>query len=505
MKETHKNNLYPLILGFGTFIFIFLFFSQMHPVYPYDADDWTYLYNTRSLYPSTNYYNPSRILPEILMPISGQIAMSIVYPFVKDISISICITTSILLAIVVTLYVLSFYRMLRKETKISASVNFLLSILFLLFHFLFFRSDYSDNQHLFYSFDLCCHYNYTIPNILAGSLVFLFISDKFEYFNFHRRAIIQGTILLAIFLIVFSHVFSSIILTAYLGSLIIVRALKTIRQKEKISDFFHRYILHFIGITLWLIALCFEAFGNRADAVAEIANMTFFEALKTATGNYLTMIPGQTNVTILFYITTVVIFSYWTIIKQRELRKWTESMNIILCSAMISSIYLVLMAAKSYPYYLLRAMTIFAVPFFIILFISLCSARLLSTYPKWRAVLPALLLFIYCEIQCRENTFQDVQTLNIKQQVQGTYRIPPLSILQQNNTNIKKIIDASQLGIEEMTLVVPHFEQEDNWPLSYYYGKRLSRFLSKYGLLENDIEVNTDFPKSSSSLTIDAE
>jgi hypothetical protein len=51
----------------AVFVFMFVFFYNIHPLVILDADDWTYVSYSRMALPSARYWNPSRILPELLM------------------------------------------------------------------------------------------------------------------------------------------------------------------------------------------------------------------------------------------------------------------------------------------------------------------------------------------------------------------------------------------------------------------------------------------------------
>ena len=49
------------LLVFG---FLFMFFTQVHPLVIYDGDDWRYIAYTRQALPSWNEWNPSRVFAE---------------------------------------------------------------------------------------------------------------------------------------------------------------------------------------------------------------------------------------------------------------------------------------------------------------------------------------------------------------------------------------------------------------------------------------------------------
>lgn len=52
----------------GVFGFLFVWFTQIHPLVVYDADDWTYLAYVRSATPIWGDWNPAKVFPETVMP-----------------------------------------------------------------------------------------------------------------------------------------------------------------------------------------------------------------------------------------------------------------------------------------------------------------------------------------------------------------------------------------------------------------------------------------------------
>lgn len=491
MTEFLKRNRYSILLGLSIFFFIIIFFIQVHPIYPYDADDWTYLYRWRDAYPSIYQYNPTRLLPEILTPICGELAMVLVYPIVGDITISVCILTSFVLATIITCYILLFFRMLQKTFLLKPSDCLLLSLLFFAFHFFLFAKYNGENQHLFYSFDLCCHYNYTIPNILASCYVLLFITNKYEYYSLKNQYLKQGVFLLGIYLVIFSHLFESIILIAYLGVLLLFELPAVLKKKEKIGELLLRYRLHISIIFIWLIALCFEANGRRAQDVEDISRQPFVEAIIDSSKKLIAVLVQQSNpfANVLLLIIFIV-FGILFYKRRKEGNSFYQLFIVTIITAFVCCFYVILMAAKSYPYYILRLMTIYSVPFFILLAGFTCLAGIIHRKRWIISTIPYLLLLICCKMEHRGDTFQDVQTLLIKQNVQGIYKVTPDEILIQNNTIINTIIDADRRGEKEVSINVPKYDHVDNWPLAFYYGKRLGEFLYKYGIIDNRITVN---------------
>lgn len=491
MKQYITTHRYPISLGIGVFFLIYIFFAIVHPIYPYDLDDWKIMLRVRELYPSIYEWNPTRVLPEVLMPRCGEFAMAVVYPLVGDITLSICYVTALLLSILITTYILFFYQYIRKKASLSCATSVLLSLIFLAFHFLIFRTQERENQHLFYSYDLTDHYFYTIPNILGSILVMIFMTQSGEFFHFGSSVVKKGFFLLSVYLLVFSNLFDSIILSSFLASLLLIRVIRARKENKTWKEIFKQYRLHIAIIALWLVAIGFEPFGGNAQEITT-QTQSVSDALMASARNMKHVLLFQTNTvaktSILLAITLFLVLSF----KNKEKFEERETLYVLLLSSVVCTVFLVLLGAMSFPYYLLRVMSIYAVPFFIILCGFYCLAKLVKAFPKISIILPFALLFFLCNIERRGKTFQDVQTFLIPNEQQLCYQIPPAEILKQNRNNIETLITANKKGQDTLTLFVPKFKQDGNWPMSWSYGRNLSRFLLRYHLVTDKMEVKLE-------------
>ena len=51
------------------FLLFFVFFSQCHPLVPFDSDDWINMGIARRAYPTLAYWNPTKVFPECFEPL----------------------------------------------------------------------------------------------------------------------------------------------------------------------------------------------------------------------------------------------------------------------------------------------------------------------------------------------------------------------------------------------------------------------------------------------------
>lgn len=90
------------------FISMFIFFTAVHPLCIYDSDDWRYIAYVRVPFPSISEWNPTKILPETLLPLSAKLGMYLFYPFSHDFIGSLSLMFAIVLSLFIMAYCLNF-------------------------------------------------------------------------------------------------------------------------------------------------------------------------------------------------------------------------------------------------------------------------------------------------------------------------------------------------------------------------------------------------------------
>ena len=161
-KYFSAERLFLLLFLCFVFIFFYIFYSFIHPLIPIDLDDWRYLVRNRLFMPIWGEGNPAKIMPEFLYPFISAIGIYTIFPITKDFIFTLTIVHSIFISLCMTGYTYMFIRLLKKRFSVSNSHSLLFTILFLLFHFLMFRTQESENVYMFYAIDLNCFYNYTL-------------------------------------------------------------------------------------------------------------------------------------------------------------------------------------------------------------------------------------------------------------------------------------------------------------------------------------------------------
>lgn len=250
------------------FLYFTIFFTRVHPLILFDGDDWNYISYSRNAVPMGNRWNPTRILPETLMPLCGFIAAYIVAPLTKNYIFSVTVVCAVVVSAVITLYFYLFARAVEKAFRLSLPQTIMIAVLFLLVHFWVLRSGMTGNIHMFLAADLTCYFYYTIPTLLNAGCVLLFETDR--TFWKKKGDIGQGLLLLAVYLLICSNLFSSIVLASYAGVILLMDCILPSIREKSVSVWKKKLRENniFLGIIVgWLISLILEAQGGRANAM----------------------------------------------------------------------------------------------------------------------------------------------------------------------------------------------------------------------------------------------
>ena len=468
VKVIEKNGLLALFLML-VFLYVFVFYTRMHPLYMFDIDDWYHVYMTRPIYPIWNGFNPSKVLPEILMPLVFEIAMSVIYPFCFDITLSMCIATSAVLALLFTTYIYCFYNLLRIKIGLSQNESIVVSLLFFLFHFLIYRANnIFPNKYAFYSYDVACYYHYIIPSVINASLVMYFIANN----TFSTKGIGHikaGILALIVYLAIFSNLYSNIILVAYVFLDFLSQMKKNIKNSVNLRKPF--YCIHIIILSTWIIALIFEANGGRSKIVGDT---DMWYAIENA---FLTLFHFLVHGMNKFFLLIVGVCVVYALL---QVKRYPLMLIASFGSIFIVLLYYVLLSSKVNPLYVERTDAIFGFSFYIILFVTLSISLLVRHHPMSMIFMPFLACAIIFQTNIKNRTFLGIE-----------YESPE-KIRYLNNKYINEIINASKSHQESLQIVVPFYQGTDNWPLGLTTFDRMRANLQKHGLIEDSDKMEIE-------------
>ena len=408
MKLSSKKNISFIIMTLLILAFMYVFFTNVYPLIIYDADDWTYISAQRVFLPIIHAWNPARVFPETLMPLCGSIAAYIIYPITHDYLGSLTIVNAFTVALFISLYIYFFAKMISQVFSLKNIQSVLISILFLLMHFLLFRSSLQGNQHMFLAQDVTCYFYYLIPNLLNFIIVFIFIGNKnIKYDLNFSNPLKFGTLLLILYVAIFSNLYCSIILAAYAGSCILINFFKEFKTKFKIKEFIKKNFLLFGIIGAFILSALFELTGGRSSFNPQ---GDFLTSLKTAFINLKIAFFSINKKVFLFMALITLIFIIvfiYDLIKKNNTKKYRDLfLSVIICS-LVLIFYFIFLSAKVNASYILHVQYTYGLWAYILVLIFIMLTYLLKRFPQSFVIIPFLLCFFVVECNNAIKTFSE--------------------------------------------------------------------------------------------------
>lgn len=259
------------MIHIGVFLSMFIFYTKISPLIPYDNDDWCYLSYIRIPLPLWKAWNPAKVFPEFMTMFGGYLAGTIVYPIIHDYIAAITITSAVILAGMITSLCICVELFFEKKMNASVFLSSAMEVLFLMLCFLIYRNK-ANSQHLFSAADLNCVYGYTMSGILNMIVSVIFLryenfADSWRQYSSGKKICVGGMIYFA----VFSNLFHSGILICLCIVNILVICFHEVYSRRIIWKRLMMNSMPFIIIILvWIVAAAFEACGGRAGSYADI-------------------------------------------------------------------------------------------------------------------------------------------------------------------------------------------------------------------------------------------
>ena len=486
--QTGRSRAGRAVFFLAVYILLLLFFAVLHPIPIMDEDDVIYSVLSRPAIPIPGFWNPSRMLPELLMPLCGNLAAICArIGFGSFVDCQVFLLGALLSAFI-TAYVYAFRRLLEKRFDLDSFSSGCLSILFLLLHFLIFRTDYSRNLHMFSSYDACCICYYTIPALLCCTLVMVFMAEPEDAVRIPEGLFHASVMILALYCAVFSNLFGSVILAAYAGCRFLRNLFKRKPWKNKAAGFWKDNAV-LIGIVLfWLAAAVLEATGGRAGGAVSAAaegRVSLLSSLRMAVGSFCQRLLETNLLFRLILAACVVCGTAACVIRadSKENRRFLNACGGICVWGGISTAFILILSAAASPGYAGRPQVIFPIIFCVFLLMLLAICQILKRIPVAACLLPIVLVFTCTMINTRFLTFADSNPLFIDGRL----------AVKIENDIYGKVIEAAEAGETEVTVQVPKsWDLTANWPHNANIGNPIAEFFLKYGLIDHEITVYTE-------------
>jgi len=487
--ETKRNKWLVSAWYLAVFAFLYIWFSRIHPLVVYDADDWTYLAYVREAMPLLGDWNPGKVFPEVVMPLVSSIGLYTLYPLLDDYIGTFTVIHALVVSGFITLYIWCLEALLRRSFTLSRSQSVMLSGLFLLFHFMVLRGQEIHNLYLFHCVDLNCYYNYLIPALMsAGLLMFLMNNEKFTAFMDSDRYFMQGLFWVAVYFTIFSNLATSGILASFAGSRLLLELIR--RWKGlRIREFIRENRLDLLILLIWFASALIELSGGRADSAA--LNASLFARLRL-TAFYLKEALYYSNRIFWLVVGVIVVLSAGCYIRSRGKGEDAQALRsaalTVLVAAAAMLVYTLLLCAVVTPKYLTRSEYLLGLFFYGFLIVLLGAAYLLKYLPKLTRVLPLLLIVLTSTVNTNGQTFLE----------SNKYNVDPAVCADISRDILDQVVTASEAGQKEMTLYVPYNVadpvNQDNWPHTLVLMHRISGALYEHSIIKEPIAITEAIP-----------
>lgn len=473
-----------LIIQVLLFLSLVIFTCKIFPLVPFDGDDWRYIGSMRLSIPQWGTWNPTRVLPEILMPLSGYIAAYIVYPLCGHYVFSITLVCSLIYSIFILSMLIAFYHLMRKRIKASVNVSIVSEIFLFISLFLLFKHVNSPSYDLLWAGDLSCVFFYIIPGLLNTALVLYMeaegnISLKFKSYS----TVKQSLLIIVIYFSIFSSTQFNIITAAYSFIMLCTEIVITlVNHNFKVKNILRNTWMYLCLLVLWLITVLFDMHGGRASSlsVAEKGNVVNKTLI-----NFINLTKLQNKIVLLIFVAIIFLAAFYAVRKkgfsELYLDKSLSLMVITFCSFLIVLLYLFVAYISAGSQYATRVDATWPVWMLFLLMVDFSLVYLLQNFAAVRMVIPLLLLlatfviinFNYLPVTRWNNTGCSSSTM---------YSV--------DNYIISQIVAADKAGKPEVTVKVPLDNGGGNWPHSYDMEKWLQNTLYSHGIIRTRLKIN---------------
>ena len=452
-NEKIKNILFYSVI----FVVFFVFFYQIHPIFPFDSDDWTYLTFRRLSIPYTGAYNPTKVLPEMLQPISSTIAAYLLYPWMGDYIDSMALMYAITKAGAITVYVYVFRFLF---SRIREGHSYIFVLLFLLCHFLVLSKGHNECDYLMNDIDATSLFHYTIPNLLCFSIamLLLFKDNMLENLpHFSSNMIIAFVFVM--YCALFSSLYANIMIVSVICSEILFNYIRAYRSGRKgIISLAKDNKAKFIILCIWLFIVLVELNGSRAVYLVDRHQSGLFSLILQALANF----KNQSwHFPIVLAMGLCIILSFFYIKSDRRM------MNIyakLIISALITFVFVILTESQAHPTLLMKGVICYSFMSFFIFLFTLSVLILSERMVLVKYSLPICFCLLTSTLLMHHKTFRDSAIYD--KHTDYAYTIEEKRMMIKDV--VSGIINASRERKDSVTINIPLFlPLSASWPRSF--------------------------------------
>lgn len=476
-----RNPCFALFILISVFC-LYIFYTRIHPLYIHDLDDWLYVYHTRAGYPDVTDWNPTKVLPEVLMPLASYIGAYLVYPITGDYIQSLCNVYAVILTLLIGAYLIFTAKLIRKTFALDDVTLTTVMVIFFLGHFLPFLTQEENNQHLFYSINVTCVFNYLIPALWNFILCLWFLRGEKTEGSAPRL----GILIFLIYLAIFSSLWHSVILMSLFGMRLLLNLIDGIGRNKRegrkalswpfLLGYARENLPRLVALLAWFIAMIMEVSGERA-AYSTMGSFQLGTAAMVCVRFLLDMNPVFLTAVIAINFVGLIIALYrWKHKGEKEILMW--QLELLGCM-ILCGVFVVLVGAKVGPGYLPRSDVMISWMLWLMLTTVVTLSWLVKLQPKLMWFLPILALMLLCETVLHENSYANPYI----------YQQPPAVVKAVDDDIIAQIQEADEAGENAVEVHIP-VEGSNGWPLDMDLTPgRISQAMYRHGLTKRPIQV----------------
>lgn len=493
---------------FATFL---VFYTQVVPIVIYNLDDVVGLTVRRGIFPIWRGWNPSRVLPETMMPLTAQLSVHLIYPLTGQFLRSIEWGLSIAVSVAVTVYAFCFFWLFVRKYHASELLGMALTILFLMLHFVIFRTQSEGNDYLLAGYyDTATFFYYLIPALWNGSLVLYLMTEDYFHTKSTKRYATRGIVIVAIYFACFSDLYQSGILAIYTGVTLLTEFFSQLRRKALTLNplkkpFWETYGLHLFIFALWGIACVYDAVGGRSNGIRSRSVDNYLSRLQTTSttlSDRLTNTNPWFNYLFLAAILICIITAALELIRRKtktgsikeKLRQQTDTQSDpqaiestrkqdgyqTLACGIIALLFLLLVCAMSFPHYACRGDVLITAFFFLFIFIILQIYRISVTRKATLLILPMIMVICFSQMNTLGRTWMMRTNGGVSAETARAVWDDIIEAYQQADRTEEK----------KAEIHVPVYNHDTNWPLTTSGAFWLSETLYKYEVTESYINAS---------------
>lgn len=481
MRQKLKIKLPLVLFTIIAFVCFYVFYTIAHPLYIYDTDDWTYISYSRHAWPKVSLWNPTKVLPETLMPFMAELGLRFIMPLTGDYIDSLSKSFAVVVALSIVIYLFYHGQVIKTKFSLNNMQIIELLIVLALLYFLPFNISEVNNQYLFYGGNVTCYFNYLIPALINACVVmYLMVRQKMEWKN-PDRTIANGFLLLFLYLSINSNLLHSGILMAYIGMRLCIALFKEVKGRGKFRFVLlvRNYIksnLFEITITIfWLASAAMEMMGGRAQ---------WGEEQFLLKDTVYTFIESIRNINSLFkYVTLAVIIAALilsNLSSEADDKSYKDAIKELTICMGFEIVYLLVLCARVSPGYIAKSNVMISWMFYFLLMMVISCAYILKKYSICTIALPCLIYVLVFETIIDGRAYAENY---------APYYYSPKVVKELDENIIRQVQEAEANGHDSVEVRVPVDDSED-WPIAVSYGgERISLTLYRHGIVDRKMEI----------------